>query len=107
MFELSEVKTGVAWQQAMDYAEELGDGWRVPTKEELMIIYASSRRKEFATKEWFWSSSTYVGRPNGAWGVYFDNGDVDYYNKTCISDVRCVRGTFEQLVTWCFGKVIQ
>jgi hypothetical protein len=102
--DLSEIKKDVTWKQAMDYAVELGEGWRLPTKEELTIIANSPRSKEFATGGWFWSSSTYVNNACNAWYVYFYNGNVSYDNKVNTYDARCVRGSFEDIIEWCFGK---
>ena len=41
---------------------------------------------------YYWSSSLYTGRPNGAYYLYFDSGDVDmdYYGRYCGHSVRPV-----------------
>lgn len=40
----------------------------------------------------YWSSSSYVGTPYIAWGVFFNGGDVVAYTKTFNEYVRAVRG---------------
>ena len=85
------------WSAAIDVSQELTVGgfsdWRIPTKEELKIIY---KIKDFCgiTKSnmFFWSfSSTYNGDKE-AWIVGFSNGTVCSGSKVkgeyCI---RCVR----------------
>ena len=104
MFELSETKKDCTWQQAMSWASSLGEGWRLPTKEELQIIQGSPRAKEFAMRGRFWSSSTYVYYTGYAWIVDFGIGDVNYVYKTDSYYARCVRGSFDDLTIWCFGK---
>jgi phosphoribosylformylglycinamidine cyclo-ligase len=104
MLELSEVKNDVTWDQAMGYARELGEGWRLPTKEELQIIQASPRSKEFATIGWFWSSSAYTHYSNSEWSVDFYGGEVSGCAKSYSGVARCIRGSFEDFLTWCFGN---
>jgi hypothetical protein len=103
MLELSEVKKDVTWEEAMDYAKELGEGWRIPSKQELQIIEASPRSKEFATEGFFWASSLYAHDTNYAWTISFSSGYVSSVHTKSASDSRCVRGSFEDLLTWCFG----
>ena len=79
------------WQDALDWAASLGDGWRLPTKEELEAICHSDRKDEYATNGYFWSSSSYVYDTNDAWYVHFYNGYVDYDYKTGTCNARCVR----------------
>ena len=85
----------LTWEEAFDYAKKLRTGgfsdWRVPTKEELEIIYKIKDRCGIEDTDWFWSSSTYVSSASYAWSVDFDNGDVDDNFKACTYYVRCVR----------------
>ena len=72
--------------------------WRLPTKEELQEILASSGLPRIDTTwfpntraSWYWSSSPYVGNSGYAWDVFFNLGVVlgnsRYYN----GHVRLVR----------------
>lgn len=63
--------------------------YHLPTKEELMLIYANLTIINKSLEEnscgplkdgWYWSSSEYNG--NYAWGQYFYNGSVGYNGKT-------------------------
>ena len=73
--------------------------WRLPTKEELEGILASSGSPKIDTT-WFpntqqassyWSSSPYVGYSYLTWYVYFNNGSVYYYLRVSNNYVRLVR----------------
>ena len=81
----------MTWQEAMDYAEKLGDGWRLPTKEELQA-YAPQLR-ELNCKGWFWSASTVSDNTNFAWYVNLANGTTYgfYGTKNDAYSVVCVR----------------
>ena len=78
----------LTWDEAFDYAKKLRTGgfsdWRVPTKEELEIIYKIKDRCGISVDHFaffFWSSSTYTDNTDAAWIVNFDLGYVDYAGK--------------------------
>ncbi|MCX8517454.1 MAG: DUF1566 domain-containing protein, partial [Rhodoferax sp.] len=74
--------------------------WRLPTKEELQGIVASSGSPRIETA-WFpnteanyhWSSSPSVGDSSGAWGVYFNHGYVYSNGRNVNGAVRLVRAS--------------
>lgn len=43
----------------------------------------------------YWSSSTVANNPDNAWNVNFNNGNVNWNNKSNNNYVRCVRGEHE------------
>ena len=75
--------------------------WRLPTKEELQGILASSGSPRIDTawfpntqESFYWSSSPYVGNSDDAWNVNFVNGYVyDYYYRNYGYAVRLVRAS--------------
>jgi hypothetical protein len=81
------------WYKAIEAINDLGNGWRLPTKEEIGLLY---KRKEgiggFAS-DYYWSSSEY-GSYN-AWYQNFYSG-TQYYtsNKNYYFRVRLVRNIF-------------
>lgn len=79
----------MTWFEAVEYAESLGDGWRLPTRGELIDAYDSSVRGFMSGV--YWSSSTYAHDNNNAWYVFLYNGVVDYSDTTNNYYVRCVR----------------
>ena len=87
------------WKESAEYAESLGDGWRVPAVEELESLLDRSLcnpvvRKDvpFRDSSYYWSSTTYASATDHAWRVYFHSGNVGYYYKSGSYYVRCVRG---------------
>ena len=72
--------------------------WRLPTKEELEGILASSGILKIDTTwfsstqvNYYWSSSPYVGNSGNAWAVNFYFGIVDNGDRGSNSHVRLVR----------------
>ena len=75
------------WDDAVRLCNELGDGWRMPTREELHLMWLN-KDNSFAAA-YYWSSSEYGN--NFAWGQDFGNGGQDYYYKDFPDAVRAVR----------------
>ena len=77
------------------------DDWRLPTVKELSTIVDSSIPYPGPTintayfpntvSSYYWSSTTYAGSPDYAWGVYFYSGYVYRYGKSYRRYVRAVR----------------
>ena len=90
----------MAWQAAMDWCAKQGDGWRLPTIDELFSIVDYSRYEPAIVEplragtvsSYYWSSTTYAVYPSSAWYVSFHNGNVSYLGKTFSYYVRAVRG---------------
>ena len=83
------------WNDAMKYAESLGEGWRLPSLKELMTLWDYEAGKSIVpiNPSPYWSSSTYASYPHYAWYVNFNKGYVSYDDKYGYNFyVRCVRG---------------
>jgi hypothetical protein len=78
------------WYEAIKYADLLGEGWRLPTKEELKEAY-DSKIEGFKKSLAYWSLEEYVQNTIYAWLVNFYNRYVFYGGKTNTYYVRCVR----------------
>ena len=84
-------KEPMNWHNAVEYAKSLGEGWRLPTRAELIDAY-DNNIKGFKDS-YYWSSSTYDETFDYAWDVNFKGGHVDGTRKSNgdYVYVRCVR----------------
>jgi len=90
----------MTWQQAIDWCAGLGDGWRLPTVQELVGIVDYTRSDPAVIKPladstasgYYWSSTPDAGTPYTAWFVDFYFGYVYNGGKTSHYYVRAVRG---------------
>lgn len=78
-----DAKTAAAEQTFAGHAD-----WRVPTKEELDMLYLA-REAIGGFDGWYWSSTDYSG--GSAWFQLFANGHRNAFNKNYPYRVRCVR----------------
>ncbi len=103
---VTDSSTGLMWQQdtggpatwssAVSYCESLvlggvGD-WRLPNIKELASLtdYSIFYSADNTT---YWSSTSYTPQPDNAWGAFFRDGRIAYYNKGNMGFfTRCVRG---------------
>ncbi|CAN2039298.1 hypothetical protein GMMP15_1160001 [Candidatus Magnetomoraceae bacterium gMMP-15] len=79
--------------------------WRMPTREELRSIVnygkvfsAIDERYFSKMSEFYWSSSSFAYRNDGAWGVYFYRGDDYGHYKSSSYYVRAVRFGQESVI---------
>ena len=77
------------WNDAKKACAALGDGWRLPSKEELYILYANQNRISGFSESTYWSSSE-VGN-NGAWHQYFSDGAGSDDDKNVTLYARAIR----------------
>jgi TolB-like protein len=93
--ECSEILGIHPWDQALTAAQDYRGGgyanWRLPTKEELNLIYQNLRKKNLGNmgNEWHWSSTWHM--ISGAWGQRFSDGYQFNYYKSSPTYVRAVR----------------
>jgi uncharacterized protein (TIGR02145 family) len=78
------------WREAKKACANLGDGWRLPTKDELNILYENKENIGGFDYRWYWSSSE--AGSDSAWVQDFDEGGAQSTNDTDdFSDDGCVR----------------
>lgn len=102
--------TTYTWVDAGSYCENLSLGsysdWRLPDVKELQTIVDYGKYKPAIDETYFpntassgyWSSTTYAGNSDSAWGVGFYGGHVLAYGKSGNSYVHCVRGGSESVI---------
>lgn len=84
------------WENAIAACRNLGNGWRLPSKEDLLAIYKvkSTLNSTLAavgdelSSTWYWSSTEYSS--GCAWLVHMRNGDPGYDRKPYDYYVRAV-----------------
>ena len=82
-------KKKLTWDEAVEYCKSIGEGWRLPTTQELWYIYEDKNlRKEF-NDAYYWSSTEkdYYS----AWSFHFNYGFANGFNKANTNYVRAVR----------------
>ena len=89
-FEVHPLSYGkVTWSDAIRACVDLGDGWRLPTRIELLIIYINKDDIGNYETNYYWSSTE--SDNSIAWMQYFFNGDQDITNKKSLNYFRPVR----------------
>ena len=88
------------WEDALKACKTLGDGWKLPSKEEMDFIYqnkdAISGLNLTSTADpnyggGYWTSTEYEYDPQGAWVQDFHNGGFGGVVKEAKYHVRAVR----------------
>jgi len=86
----------MTWDQAMSACEGLGNGWRLPNKEEFEVMYehlhteGKGNFKDSFPEFQYWSSSEIDA--DNAWYFNFEDGIAYYSNgKNSTKSVRAVR----------------
>lgn len=85
-----------SWEEAMNICKNLGNGWSLPTIEELLSIidygkFSPATDLPDMLTSGYWSGSAIAYGTDYAWHVNFYFGYVDYHNKPNHYYVRCVR----------------
>lgn len=79
------------FEEAQSACDSMGEGWRLPEREELQAMRLQLYLKtqgDFQNK-WYWSAT--LNTAESCWGLHFGNG-LEYYNfKTDHGCVRPVR----------------
>ena len=77
------------WDDAMKACADLGDGWRLPTKDELNLLYENKEKIGGFASDYYWSSTE--GDLYDAWFQDFFDGGQYPSRETTNSYVRAVR----------------
>jgi hypothetical protein len=74
------------WEDANNACRELGEGWKLPSKDELNKIFQNKDRINGLDSMIYWSSSEHI--KNSAWLQYFNSGNQLSSNKNDKFSVR-------------------
>ena len=83
--------TQMNWDDAVKACASLGPGWRLPTKDELNIIYQNKDKIRGFRDNYYWSSSELGNGIYGAWGQGILGGSQVGIDKDFPDSVRAVR----------------
>ena len=81
----------MSWYEAKIACKKLGIGWRLPTKDELNILYENKEEIGDFANYYYWSSTEYGY--NFAWTQNFFTGNQDSNDKNLNYYVRAVRAS--------------
>lgn len=80
------------WFDAELACKELGDGWRLPTKEELHELYINKTTLGGFKDKHYWSSTIQKNVENSVWTIEFGYGGIGGSDKNrCLYYARPVR----------------
>ena len=78
------------WDYANKACAQLGDGWRLPTKDESYTLYQNKDKiRRFFVNDVYWTSTE--NSEEIAWFQSFDNGGQFYNGKNAKYYVRAIR----------------
>src|SRR5574344_80894 len=77
------------WTQAKGRCSQKGNGWYLPSKEELNSMYNQKEEIGGFSGNYYWGSTEYSS--SNAWSQYFANGSQHNDYKSDSDRVRCVR----------------
>ena len=89
--EVSDNLGNMNWDEAKISCKKLGTGWRLPTKDELDMLYENKEEIGGFADGNYWSSTEHDY--NVAWGQSFTNGYQHSYGKGNNYYVRAVRAS--------------
>ena len=108
---VTDTKHGLVWSKTLaedvNYAKAeeavaaLGEGWRLPTLDELQLIVDRNKYRPAANTEifpdtesdWYWTSSPCAWNDTARWVVDFDYGYVNGTRQGLSACVRAVRAS--------------
>ena len=77
------------WDNATKACADLGNEWRLPTKDELNFLFENKDKIEGFAAKFYWSSEEYFGKD--AWEQNFNSGRQGASDKSLPNNVRAVR----------------
>jgi hypothetical protein len=77
------------WSEAINLSEKKGDGWFLPSVEQLAKLHENANYVPNLTNSYYWSSTNYDSYKS--WAIDFSSGARDGYEKTHIMNVRLIK----------------
>jgi hypothetical protein len=83
--EVTEDLGGMNWDKAKKAIESLGNGWRLPTKDELNVLYQNREKLGSVPDDFYWGSTEHHLYTNYVWGKNFyknENREIYLYTES-------------------------
>lgn len=79
------------WFDAIKHCEQLGNGWQMPDKNQLQLVYKEFYKKGLCDmcNEFYWTGEQF--NTQYAWSQNFDSGVQHSYTKFHKNNVRPIR----------------
>lgn len=77
------------WDDAVKVCASLGDGWRLPTKDELQLIYKRNESLSISNNNSYWSSTIF--EKGYSWSQYFGDSFQYHLRMDKYNSVRAIR----------------
>ena len=74
------------WDDAMKACKDLGEGWRLPTKQEILMIYQNSNEISYYLDDYYWTATIHDIDTEMAWYQYFEDETPDTIPSTIRDD---------------------
>lgn len=78
----------MTWLEAQEFVDDLGDGWRLPTRQELQILCKNAKEiglvidENSSDTQWYWSGETFkTNYGEYAWSARASDGLENFYFK--------------------------
>jgi hypothetical protein len=65
------------WDDAMKACKDLGEGWRLPTKKEILMIYQNRNEISYYPDDYYWTATIHDIDKEWAWYQYFEDETPD------------------------------
>ena len=91
-FEVAQFYKELTWDETKSACAKLGDGWRLPTKDELNFLYLNKPINSSFPRNYYWSSTE--DGASKAWCQGFSRGDQGSSNKSTILFYFCAIRSF-------------
>jgi hypothetical protein len=86
----------IQWDSAISISNNLGNGWRLPSLDELNLIFSSKLKLHDFDDMPYWSINKYLyDTSNLIWTFNINSGHKEYFNKRTHLNVRFVRNVEE------------
>ena len=109
--------SAMTWDQAIVFCQNLGDGWRLPTENELIYMWCISpsftEEIAFAALD-YWSATTVITNSMHSMLVNFNRGDIwsrnrqynEAYYARCVWDKQIITTIYPYITTASDGGVV-